>query len=122
MKKELYELKSLDEAIVMVTKRLEKIQRYISNIRQYYKKNLKVLTGAEGSISSKSLTSLKLILWAIKRLDKIKQVFYYKSTNMLSLMTLIVEHLHATLHIKQPLTPVCFGFYVNIKGIFQKIK
>ena len=32
--------------------------------------NLKVLTGTEGSISSKSLTSLELTLWALKRLDK----------------------------------------------------
>ena len=107
----------------MVTKRLEKIQRYISNIRQYYKKNLKVLTGAEGSISSKSLTSLKLILWAIKRLDKIKQVFYYKSTNMLSLMTLIVEHLHATLHIKQPLMTqlqYALAFMSTLKESFKR--
>ena len=87
----------------MVTKCLEKIQTYISNIRQYHKKNLKVLTGAEGNILSKSLTSLELSLWALKRLDKITQVYDYKSTNMLSLMTLSVEHLHATSHIKQPL-------------------
>ena len=49
-KKELYELKSLGEAIIMVTKKcLKNIQTYISNIRQYHKKNLKVLTGAENS-------------------------------------------------------------------------
>ena len=65
--------------------------------------NLKVLTGTEGSISSKSLTSLELTLWAPKRLDKIPQVYDYKSTNMLSLMTLSVEHLHTTSHIKLPL-------------------
>ena len=70
-KKELYELKSLEETIVMVTKCLEKIQTYISNIRQYHKMNLKVLTGTESSISSKSLTSLELNLWARKRLNKI---------------------------------------------------
>ena len=87
----------------MVTQCLEKIQTYISNIRQYHKKNLKVLTGAEASISSKSLTSLELTLWALKRLDKITQVYNYESTNMLSLMTLSVEHLHATSNIKQPL-------------------
>ena len=86
----------------MVTKCLEKIQTCISNIRQYHKKNLKVLTGAEGSTSSKSLTSLELTLWALKRLDKITQVYDYKSTNMLSLMTLSVEHFHAKSHIKQP--------------------
>ena len=47
------------------------------------------------------MTSLELTLWALKKLDKITQVYGYKSTNMLSLMTLSVEHLHATLHIKQ---------------------
>ena len=36
----------------MVTKCAEKIHTYISNVRQHHKKNLKVLTGAEGSISS----------------------------------------------------------------------
>ena len=51
----------------MVTKCLEKIQTYISNIRQYHKKNLKVLTGAEGNILSKSLNFLELSLWALKR-------------------------------------------------------
>ena len=48
----------------MVTQCLEKVQTYISNNRQYYKKNLKVLIGAKASISSKSLTSLELTLWA----------------------------------------------------------
>ena len=40
-KKELYESKSLEEAIVMVATCLEKIQTYITNIRQDDRKNLK---------------------------------------------------------------------------------
>ena len=67
-KKELYESKSLEEAIVMVTKCLEKIQTYISNVRQYHKKNLKVLTGAECSISSKSLTFLETYFMGTKEI------------------------------------------------------
>ena len=42
-------------------------------------------------------------MWALKRLDKITQIYDYKSTNMLSLMTLSVDHLHGTSHIKYPI-------------------
>ena len=42
-------------------------------------------------------------MWALKRLDKITQIYDYKNTNMLSLMTLSVDHLHATSHIKYPI-------------------
>ena len=42
-------------------------------------------------------------MWALKRFDKITQVYDYKTTNMLSLMILNVLHLHATSHMKQPL-------------------
>ena len=52
----------------MVTKCLEKIQTYISNVRQYHKKNLKVLTGAECSISSKSLTFLETYFMGTKEI------------------------------------------------------
>ena len=74
----------------MVTKCLEKIQTYVSNVRKDHKKNLKVISGAEGSISSKSLTSLELTWWALNRLDQITKVYDYKSTNMLNLMILSV--------------------------------
>ena len=87
----------------MVTKCLEKIQTYVSNVRKDHKKNLKVISGAEGSISSKSLTSLELTWWALNRLDQITKVYDYKSTNMLNLMILSVQHLHAKSHIKQSL-------------------
>ena len=54
--------------------------------------------------SSKPLTSLELTLWALNRSDQITKVDDYKSTIMLNLMILSVEHLHATSHIKQTLT------------------
>ena len=101
-KNERYELKSLDEAIEMVAECLQKIETFVNNIREDYQ-NKKVLTGADGSVSSKSFVSLELTLWALKRLAAITKEQNYKNTNMLSLMTLSVEHLHATSHIKQPL-------------------
>ena len=61
------------------------------------------LTGAQGFISTKSFVSLELTLWTLQRLLAISQKLKYENTNMLSLMTLAIEHFHATTHLKSSL-------------------
>ena len=61
------------------------------------------ITGAHGFILTKSLESLELTLWTLQRLCTILRDFECENANMLSLMTLAIEHFHATTHLKNPL-------------------
>ena len=64
-------------------------------------KRLKHKLATLEKISKRTLKELTLL--ALNRLDQIIKVYDYRSTNMLNLMILSVEHLHAESHIKQPL-------------------
>ena len=60
----------------------------------------KVLKGSEGSISNKTYDSIKLLEWVLTQLQS-NYEDYGKYVNLLSSMTLDIEHLHSTVNYKQ---------------------
>ena len=83
-----YSLKSLDEAISLVSS---------CNGMQI----LNLSDGPEGSISTVTTESINILLWGLRRLKENVETYQYHKTNLLSCMTLTVENLHSTVNKKQ---------------------
>ncbi len=95
-----YELSTIDEAIALVQQCNESLQRNVTTIRQSHKNLPKSLNGPEGSVSSKTLVSIGILDWGLRQMrDNVTQ-FGYNSVNLLSCMTLDIEHLHSTVNFK----------------------
>ena len=73
-----------------------------TNVRNDLQKPCKNLDGPHGFISSKSLLLFEMTKWSLGRLKNLFTEFSYE-INLLSMMTLSVEHFHATSHAKAPL-------------------
>lgn len=87
----------------MVSESLSSVSSFEKDIRKT-ETNLPVsLTGAHGFVSTKSFVSLQLTKWSLEKLSETCSSFKYNQTNMLSMMTLSVEHFHSTTHTKQVL-------------------
>lgn len=95
-----YSLKSLDEAISLVSSCDEMISTNIESIRSVVN-HQKCLNGPEGSISAATTESIKILLWGLKRLRENVESYGYRKTNLLSCMTLTVENLHSAVNKKQ---------------------
>ena len=87
----------------MVSEALSSISSFEKDIRSSLVKCPASLTGAQGFVSTKSFISLQLSEWSLKKLLENTDMFNFKSTNLLSMMTLSVEHFHSTTHTKQVL-------------------
>ena len=61
------------------------------------------LNGPQGMVSAATIKSVDILAWGLQRLDSIMSSLGIVGTNLLSCMTLDVEHLHSTSHIKHPL-------------------
>ena len=61
----------------------------------------KVLKGPEGSISNKTYDSIKLLEWVLMQLQSNLEDYGKYDVNLLSSMTLDIEHLHSTVNYKQ---------------------
>ena len=60
----------------------------------------KTLNGPQGNVAGKTINSVRLVEWGLKRLNEFTKQFNYHETNLLSCMTLNVEHFHSTTHVK----------------------
>ena len=74
---------------------LQVIESFKNNITDSNENSPRALTGA-----TKSFESLELTLWSLQRLCTIMRGLDYENTDMLSLMTLAIEQLGATIHLK----------------------
>ena len=54
-------------------------------------------------VSAATVRSVDMIVWGLERMASLFSTLSFDSTNLLSCMTLDVEHLHSTGHIKHPL-------------------
>ena len=61
----------------------------------------RTLNGPEGHVSAKTVASVGMIEWGLKRLYNNLKPFDYSATNLLSCMTLDIENCHPTVHTKQ---------------------
>ena len=87
----------------MVGKSLAIIKSFEDDIRKIDTKLPKSLNGSHGFISTKSRVSLELTEWSLKRLSDFLTTNSYSKANLLSMMTLCIEHFHSTTHVKQVL-------------------
>ena len=54
-------------------------------------------------VSAATVRSVDMIVWGLERMASLFSTLSFDDTNLLSCMTLDVEHLHSTSHIKHPL-------------------
>jgi hypothetical protein len=59
------------------------------------------LNGPQGHVSAKTVASVGMIEWGLKRLYNNLKSFDYSAMNLLSCMTLDIENCHSTVHTKQ---------------------
>jgi len=60
----------------------------------------KTLNGPQGNVGGKTIDSVRLVEWGLNRLNEVTKQFSHHETNLLSFMTLDVEHFHSTTHVK----------------------
>ena len=95
-----YDTKTMDEAIALVTQCNNTLQANEEIIRQKHRNLPKSLNGPEGNISAKTMKSICLLLWGLSKLKSNLDEFGFDSINLLSCMTLDIEHLHSTVNFK----------------------
>ena len=75
----------------------------MDSIKQNNKNLPNILNGPEGSISHKTYESIKLLEWGLTQLRTNLERYGKYEVNLLSCMTLDIEHLHSTVNYKQGL-------------------
>ena len=95
-----YDVKSLNEAITLVSECLTVLKANIAHINSTHKNLPKKLNGPEGSISAKTFESIFMLETGLKQLKENLDLFGYKNVNLLSGMTFDIEHLHSTVNYK----------------------
>ncbi len=63
----------------------------------------RTLNGPEGCVAAVTVKSVDLLHWGMRQLSRNVGKFCYENADLLSCLTLDVEHLHATSHRKHPL-------------------
>ena len=116
-------LKSLDEALCLVTNCTSMLKSNIDSIRST--SNItRSLNGPEGSVSSVTVESIDLLLWGLKQLKTNTEIHNYTKTNLLSCMTLTVENFHSSVNKKhgtQTVVSYAQSFFESIKESLKQI-
>ena len=84
----------------------------------------KELNGPEGSVSAKTTKSVEMLQWGLSRLQDNLAEYSFGDTNLLSCMTLDIEHLHSTSHVKKILMSkqeYCRSFGTAMKESLKRI-
>ena len=100
-KGEKYDLKSLDEATQLVNECKETLDSNEYWIRQEHPELPSVLNGSHGFVASKSKHTVEMLRWGLGQLRDNLSSFGSVQPNLLSCLTLDVEHLHSTVHSKK---------------------
>ena len=98
-----YDLKSLPDALELISQSLNVVSGFETDIRSIGREIPAAISGAHGFVSPKSFVSLQLTRWSLTKLLQNVSSFGYNQTNLLSMMTLSVEHFHSTTHAKNVL-------------------
>ena len=95
------------------------------SIRKISNKKLPpTLNGPEGKVASKTIISVKMVATGLKRLNLILVRFNYADTNLLSCLTIDVEHFHAATHIKEVVMSMrqyCVQFGNTLKETIKRV-
>ena len=97
-----YSLKTLDEAISLVSSCDEMLSKNIEIIKLINDDGLpNSLNGSKGSVSAVTVCSIKMLLWSLKKLKENCESFNYNKVNLLSCMILSLENLDSAVNRKQ---------------------
>lgn len=95
---------SLENAILCLRNVTTYLRNCVIDVQQQMGRN-KITNGPEGTVANKTILSCELMLSSISRLKEIQEIQRpdsVEATNLQSLLTLVVENLHATTKIKHP--------------------
>ena len=95
-----YTVKSADVAISLVGDCKELLDSNSEDI-QMSTGITRTLNGPQGNVSAKTVASVGMIEWGLKKLYDNLKPFDYSATNLLSCMTLDIENCHSMVHTKQ---------------------
>ena len=98
-----YDLKSLPDAVELISQSLNVVSGFETDIRSIGREIPAAISGVHGFVSTKSFVSLQLTHWSLTKLLQNVSSFGYNHNNLLSMMTLSVEHFHSTTHAKNML-------------------
>ena len=98
-----YDLKSLPDALELISQSLNVVSGFETDIRSIGREIPAAISGVHGFVSTKSFVSLQLTHWSLTKLLQNVSSFGYNHNNLLSMMTLSVEHFHSTAHAKNVL-------------------
>ena len=93
-------LNSLPDALDLASQSLNVISGFETDIRSIGVGIPAALSGAQRFVSTKSFVLLQLTQWSLQKLLENTSSFSYYVKNPLSMMTLSVEHFHATTPVK----------------------
>ena len=96
-------MKSLPDVLELILQSLNVVSGFKTDIRSIGREIPAATSGAHGFVSPKSFVSLQLTRWSLTKLLQNVSSFGYNQTNLLSMMTLSVEHFHSTTHAKNVL-------------------
>ena len=91
-----YDLKSLPDTLELIYQSLNVISDFETDIRSIGRETPAAISEAHGFVSTKSFVSSQLARWSLIKLLQNVSSFVYDHTNLLSMMTISVEHFHST--------------------------
>ena len=95
--------RTLPEATEKVKECKEILAEYEKSVRSVPECSKMTLNGPQGTVSAVTVRSVDMLHWGLDRMRSLFSALSFDATNLLSCMTLDVEHLHSTSHIKHPL-------------------
>ena len=102
-KGEKYQTHTLQESSDLLSDCKATISEFEKSVQSIEDIGNRSLNGPEGCVAAVTVKSVDLLHWGIKQLSHNLDKFCYEKSNLLSCLTLDVEHLHATSHRKHPL-------------------
>lgn len=95
--------RTLPEATEKVKECKQILAEYEKSVRSVPGCSKMTLNGPQGAVSAVTVRSVDMLHWGLDRMKSLFSSLSFDATNLLSCMTLDVEHLHSTSHIKHPL-------------------
>ena len=116
--------RTLPEATEKVKECKQMLAEYENSVRSIEGCSEMTLNGPQGMVSAATVRSVDMLHWGLDRLKALFSALSFEATNLLSCMTLDVEHLHSTSHIKHPLLSkkeYCRDLGNAIKGCTKRL-
>ena len=116
--------RTLPGAVEKVRGCKEILTEYENSVRSVEGCSKIALNGPQGMVSAATVRSVDMLVWGLDRMNSLFSTLSFDRTNLLSCMTLDVEHLHSTSDIKHPLLSkkeYCRDLGNTIKGSTKRL-